>query len=402
MPIIKKIILFIEAHFNRRDYDRFGIETLNQNGFDVEVWDFTPFLTRDAYQKIRPPDPINWEKVISFKNKGEALSAISNLSQSCFVIPIIHYNYQTLVIFRMLSKKKIAFSSCVQSSIVPISTSSKEHLLRRLKGFIKRLKKLNGFYIRNVIQRKFMMIPFELLGVKPANIVLAPAEKYITSVSPINKKSQILWVHSLDYDIYLRERDAPVSIDHNMGVFIDQFHGTDMISLGRPAAVISEEYYPLLCRYFDCLEKKMCVRIVIAAHPRSRYEKQPDIFGGRQIVRGKTAELVNKSSFVLLHNSFATNYAVLFKKPMIFLTTNKINQNFVQGTVEDPSVEWLSAFFGKRAHNLNEKIEIDDIEEELFTDEKAYKVYKNAYIKKDGTEELPFWQIFANHIKNFK
>ena len=46
---ITKIIFFIEAHFNQRDYNRFGIPVLLENGFEVEVWDFTPFLTNARY-----------------------------------------------------------------------------------------------------------------------------------------------------------------------------------------------------------------------------------------------------------------------------------------------------------------------------------------------------------------
>jgi len=42
--MIKKVIFLVEAPFNQRDFKRFGIETLMQAGFDVWVWDFTPFL----------------------------------------------------------------------------------------------------------------------------------------------------------------------------------------------------------------------------------------------------------------------------------------------------------------------------------------------------------------------
>jgi hypothetical protein len=41
---IAKIIYLIESPFNKRDYERFGIETFIQDGFEVYVWDFTPFL----------------------------------------------------------------------------------------------------------------------------------------------------------------------------------------------------------------------------------------------------------------------------------------------------------------------------------------------------------------------
>ena len=41
-----------------------------------------------------------------------------------------------------------------------------------------------------------------------------------------------------------------------------------------------------------------------------------------------------------------------------------------------------------------------DLEKELIVDEEKYNEYRNWYIKKDKTEELPLWQIVANRIKS--
>ena len=37
-------ILFLESKFSLRDYNRFGIDILSNNGFHVSVWDFTSAL----------------------------------------------------------------------------------------------------------------------------------------------------------------------------------------------------------------------------------------------------------------------------------------------------------------------------------------------------------------------
>jgi hypothetical protein len=39
------------------------------------------------------------------------------------------------------------------------------------------------------------------------------------------------------------------------------------------------------------------------------------------------------------------------------------------------------------------------LEKELVINEEDYCDYRNLYIKKDGTDELPFWQIVANRLK---
>ena len=58
----------------------------------------------------------------------------------------------------------------------------------------------------------------------------------------------------------------------------------------------------------------------------------------------------------------------------------------------------LAAYFGKKVHNLDRPIEFDP-NREMTIDDAAYGSYRNAYIKKDGTEEISSWQILANRLK---
>ena len=46
------------------------------------------------------------------------------------------------------------------------------------------------------------------------------------------------------------------------------------------------------------------------------------------------------------------------------------------------------------------KEEALDLEKELRVDVERYKKYKNEYIKKDGTEELPFWESWQTESNN--
>jgi hypothetical protein len=55
--------------------------------------------------------------------------------------------------------------------------------------------------------------------------------------------------------------------------------------------------------------------VVIAGHPCGHYEKRPDFFQGRKVIQGKTAELVKNAKLVILLESAAINFAILYKKP---------------------------------------------------------------------------------------
>jgi len=59
---ISKIILFIATPFNKRDEERFGVAELQENGFGVEVWDFTRVLDPVRFKKHVPVDKTDFEK----------------------------------------------------------------------------------------------------------------------------------------------------------------------------------------------------------------------------------------------------------------------------------------------------------------------------------------------------
>jgi hypothetical protein len=394
MAKIKKIVFFIEEHFNQRDYERFGIDILTKNGFDVEVWDFTAFLATEGYKKTRPPDKKDWEKCIVFQDKKDALSGISRLDSTYFVISFIHFTHKTLSLYRMLKKKEIPYGIFLFALLMNRTfAGTTNDFWRRLKKVPKQPLRIIDFAIK-----KWLINILLLVWARPADIIFAQAEKYLMPNGfPANSKSEVLFVHSFDYDIYLKQKDVSVLVDENLGVFLDEyvpFH-PDYVFTGDKPRVTAEQYYPKLRDFFDYLESTYNVKIVIAAHPRSHYESHPGYFDGRPVIRGKTVELVKKSGFVLLHNSTALNYAVLFKKPMIFFTTDGVNKSLV----DPPSIECLAEYFNKKSHNLDEANSKNiDFEKELRVDDERYNAYKNEYIKMDSSEERPFWQIVANRI----
>jgi hypothetical protein len=386
---IKRIVYFVESYFNARDYERFGIQTFIDNGYDVEVWDFTPFMASGSYlEKISPPD-FECSQWILFQNKRDAIEAVSKLTQTCFVISLIHYAPESLRIHRLLSKKEIPY--CVDTMALPAVDHAELDVSVRIN---RKLRVLNCKVLLNTF---FYRIPHKALGVRSADYVLARGEKYGTPGLVVNEKAEIIWAHSYDYDTCLKEADNNPEDESNTGVFIDEylpFH-PDYAYMGFQAPVTPEEYYPKLCRFFRYLEDDFGFEIVIAGHPRSRYEDHPDYYEKRPIYRGKTISLVKKSKFVIMHTSTAINFAVLYKKPVVFVTTDKYNE----GWTEDPTPDWLAGYFGKTPHNLDYPLHFN-LHEELHVDEKVYNAYRNAYIKKDGTKNLFSWQILADRIKS--
>jgi hypothetical protein len=221
--------------------------------------------------------------------------------------------------------------------------------------------------------------------------VLALGGEFFVPKFAVGKQTRILWSHNFDYEVYLKVRKQPAKKDNKIVVFLDQSFPFHPDAFAHQILAV-EQYYPRLCRFFDHLEKNNGIHIVIAAHPRSQYETNESLWGNRTVIRGKTAELVNESRVVILHDSASINYAVLFKKPMIFITTDMLKEARMGLT------EFMAALFDKKVFNIDHSFEID-LNSELSVNDKLYEQYKNRYIKKAETDDASAWQVFADWLK---
>lgn len=87
---------------------------------------------------------------------------------------------------------------------------------------------------------------------------------------------------------------------------------------------LAQEYYQSLRLFFDNVEKETGLKVIIAGHPVANYKG--DEYGNREIVYGKTAELVRDANAVLAHTSGAVNFPIFYKKPIVFLTNSAWNK----------------------------------------------------------------------------
>jgi len=376
--MINKVFYFIASPLDSRDVERFGFEILQHNGIDVEVWDFTA-IVNPMRLTYTPPDQCNFNKCRLFDRNDAVNSAIKNLPVGSFVVCILTYEYRSYCVFRSLSKHRIPYGLYFYSHPFHIST----------KSTIKRILNITPAKLATYL---FNTLPLKYFGLRPASVVLALGGVITIPTFAMNKETKILWSHIFDYEIYLNIMKQSIKLDKKQVVFLDQyfpFHPDDPIG---NHIISAEDYYPRLCRFFDYLEKKYGIHIVIAAHPRSQYETKTCLYGSRTITRGRTAELVSASWFVILHDSTSVSYPVLFKKPMLFITTDLL-QKARMGVTEQ-----VAGLFNKRVLNIDQSYEFDE-NSELTVSDKLYEEYINKYIKKSGEDDTPAWQKFADYLK---
>src|SRR5262249_53039866 len=105
-------------------------------------------------------------------------------------------------------------------------------------------------------------------------------------------------------------------------------------------------------------------------------------------------ELIKGCKVVVCHDSTAIQFAVLYGKPLIFLTTDEL-----AGILEGRSVEKMAAEFGKSPVNVDRDIRDVNWSKDLCVDAGKYADYRNRYIKTDGSPDIPFWEIVIDQME---
>jgi len=398
---IKKIIYFAHFSFDKRDYERLGLEIMKSSGFDVEVWDFTPFLYPGAYKEMSIIDSIDYKKCsyTLFLKYTDVLNKIEYLESDTLVISLINFNYKTYLIFKELSRANVPYALLI-SNAIPLYKNNNKNFIFKKEKIVNLIKKFENFSLEKLKRLIFGLIPYKWFNISfPIFILAGGARTLIDCNPPIGKKTNIVWGHTLDYDLYLKDSLEPSKNelkDIKYAVFIDGYwpFAQDYIYMDIKNPTTPERYYPSLCRFFSRVEKETGFKVVVAAHPRSMYERHQDYFEGRLLIRGKTKELIRDSEFVLMHYSTSINFAILYNKPVLFFVTRDLEQN----RVELKFIKAYSSALNKRYINIDESYSVN-WDEELKIDKRTYADYKERYIKRRGTEEEPFWQIVVNEIK---
>jgi hypothetical protein len=306
-----------------------------------------------------------------------------------------YYQAENFKIFQALSKTKIPYA-------FNASQTNPGGLGGQSGGvFRKILRKLYPFNLSKLTSLFYKPILASLFGIRAPNICILGGEntlKYNGTAALIDEKTELMWAHDYDYDEHLNLLNERKT-QENFAVFVDP-GGTDMFIFDAllPNArlhLTSEHYYPSLCRFLDYVEKELEIEVVIAAHPKANHIDYPEYFGKRRTLKNQTIRLIQKSKFVISHQSTALSYVVLAKKPLLLLTSAGYEDDLSYSKF----IEITARALGTNIINIDKEPYPTNWEKELAVNEAMYLKYKQLYIKKDGSEELNTWQIFSNLLK---
>ncbi|MFA6355664.1 MAG: hypothetical protein WCY23_00995 [Candidatus Omnitrophota bacterium] len=394
----KEICFFMQTPLTKRDHERFGLEILKSRGFKVSFLDMTRILNPAYAKKYEPPDPSDYDGIVAI-NTWRDLSKYLKENPIYLGVDLICSGKNNIFMYNALKKYNIKYAS-VHVNRTPDSPTGGEgrrtdfgQKLRRIRGCLK-----DRDIVKNAkeIMERLMLSLYSSNIQKPA-VIIKGGRADSFRFPGAAKGAQVINAHTLDYDLYLKRRtnDTGSAPKNDYMVFLDEYNPfhPDMITEGDAGLWLDpEDYYGGLTRFFSYIEGKTGLPVKIAAHPRSRYDLHPDYFKGRDVIMGKTIELVSGAKAVLAHASTSINFAVLYKKPIIFLTSNGIKK-----TSYDASIGNFARQFNKKPVNVDGNLTID-LEAELLADESAYDRYRADYIKSPGSPEKLCWEIVADNI----
>lgn len=377
------ILIITDSIFTKRDYDRFGIEVLEQY-FTVNVLDFTPWLKPhvwEVHSNIAHSFP-GYHPIFNAVDFKEYLLDVEN----CLAIDYLGPGIKSKRIREKLSLLGIR-RTVVSMGLMP------ELPKKTFPQQLKRLKYRTNI-IRLIASQINYLVSSKVKKETPPDIALVSGTESLKNHRI--QHAQKIWAHTFDYDIYLNLGRAASGIPRPYAVFIDQdiAHHSDL-SLGWKPFVRQEIYYPALIRFFEKFEQATGMEVIFAAHPRSQWELRPHLLAGRVPVYGKTAELIRDSQLTFSHASTSISFAVLWRIPLVFLTTDELEESDYR-----EEIIARSQLFKAPLINIDREDQIKiDLAAWLAINQEAYDAYKERYIKKPGTPELPVWEIFAANIK---
>ena len=399
-----KIIFLIEANFSNRLYERWGIYEMLNEKIEVQIFDFRRLrkggeLTGEGFEKDGFDERVKRFDISNTTNQKE----IANESMGAFIIDVRSsgkYNQYTTGWF----KNAGAYIVELDQGLVPISIWSPSifDLIIMSKntfiyyGLISLLSRVIG-YVINRLKNNIL---------NKSNPGCSHIKVCSGAISKCSSGEFEIRSHAFDYDIYLQQKNQNSVIKYtNYAVFLDsgivdhpdaERMKHDKYSHTHKPTETDDTYYPALRSFFDDFEKRMGMRVIIALGPRIILSQ--DIvrkFGGREVISNDSSRLVRNSKMVFAHNTTSINFAVLWRIPLLIITTTLIDRAdyFVVRSYED--------IFKTKRININKSYKNKDYTKISRDVVAQYDFYKENLIKTKNSPKVNSAKILIKGLKKY-
>ena len=237
------------------------------------------------------------------------------------------------ILEKIIKKKELKFVTLLTSSTPNFFNHSilgKVFYLRNFLYLLFKFKKSKIFlFYRNSFfllfrrkQHKLLFNDFDYILVFDDLI-----KKYSLEAFP---KSKLIYTHHKDYETYLSYKNKKKIIKKQYAVLLDEniFNHPDNFQWNKyynknNFSYYQEQYYELLNKFLLNFEKISKLEVVVAGHPKNfDNANNRKFYGNRKFVINKTFDLIKDCKIVLAHSSMSVSFAILLKKPIVFLNSS--------------------------------------------------------------------------------
>jgi len=334
-PIPKlKIIIVYPYKFSDSYYRKYEISFLKKT-CDVEVWDVGYFLHPKFTNAIATRSS-NDECVKTVANWSALFRLAKQLRQTSntkivffqFFQPVNFKTFLCSLIIKLRADFIVDFYNAgvplleaVESGIADSKPAPRAQVL--WSKLIQRAKAREYTRLYREFRTKFFSGIANLLSIQPTHRLIAGKAmdmkyRFKTEQKGIRVLTGLSWDFSNSL-AYKSSSGTPL-VHERYAVLLDgagPAYASDDELIARDPVLTSDKWYPALTSFFDRLEQELKVKIVIAAHPKSRFPDNPEEFGFRRVFYGHTEELVRHAAFVITRFSTAISYAVIHGKPVL-------------------------------------------------------------------------------------
>ena len=369
-----KIYFLSESFFSKYYQSIFGWKYLKKKGFNIKVIN-TAKLTYGKYFRSFKGNIFKNKEIILDKHNFEKVFNL--IKEDDYLLSLLKPNDYNIEIFAFLESKRKNYSIIdTNPAIIPprdIILNLKKLITNPLTTF----KNLNRRIYSNSIK------------INPKSIFFTGSNLF-KKWKQYKNSSKLIHIPSHDYDKYLKEKRKKKfkTLKKNYAVFINAgFHHPDIQFL-RNSLLIGKkpslsQYYSPVKDFLKNFEIKTGMKIIVASHPKLDFKNKE--YGNFEHVKGKTMELVKDCSLCLTFNSTAISYAVLFKKPIIFLSNN-----FFIAPIKK-SIKNIAKYFGKTPLLTNNKtINLRRIKKEMRINSKKYIMYRKEYLSMNNSNKTSY------------
>lgn len=394
----RRVVFIIESPLSPRDTKRFGFARLEARGFSVEVWDLSPLWFPTAFDYS---DKSSSTVSIHLVNSRDRLiNLCEGLHEDDTIVQVGGTSPATLRRRRkelLLIAHSRARWTLLHVGPLPAFDPDLERCIQsKLAG---RERVINRWH-QNVRKTLENLRVFGLIGpLAPRNRRL-PVFTDIWSatgtrgVAPtvMSRSTRVHLIHSLDYDQLLDRQDS-IERPVDRIVFIDSMGPihSDYTLHGLNSRQSLSEYAALVGRGLDLLERELGLRTVIAAHPRAAVGQLDHVYFEREVVHGRTVDLVATSTVVACAEaSTAVGFAVALNRPIaLFLSSTS------PSLVQRLNVGLLCALDPLTINLDTGRIENDLLEPDLV----LYERYMERYVKVPHSPQRLFWDVVADSLE---